>query len=285
MFDVRPLTETAVQAPGRYSPCLLRQPVIAARMTMAEIMRFVLDLPGSRDLAELENHSMLTRRLHRGRTLVNCGQEFESLYVVLSGALASTLNDATECQQVVAFPMPGDVIGLDALPTRRYPTAAVALDESNVAVLPWRELMQIGHEVPQLGEWLTTLTAVALGKRHEAMSILASVGAEVRLARFLLHIGERYGSLGFSPRRFNLRMSRREIASYLGLTVETTCRAFTALVNLGYIGVRGREVELFDVESLKRAEELGPRRNRFGLSVRQRQRRMVSGQGATPTLQ
>ena len=46
-------------------------------------------------------------------------------------------------------------------------------------------------------------------------------------------------------------MTRSDIGEYLGLTVETVSRIFTALQRKGLIEVRNREVELLDIESLR----------------------------------
>jgi CRP/FNR family transcriptional regulator len=56
---------------------------------------------------------------------------------------------------------------------------------------------------------------------------------------------------GQSPRRFHLRMSRRDIASYLGVAHETVSRSFGALARWGWVSVDNREVEILDLPGLK----------------------------------
>jgi CRP/FNR family transcriptional regulator len=53
-------------------------------------------------------------------------------------------------------------------------------------------------------------------------------------------------------------MTRQEIGSYLGLTLETVSRAFSALADGGLIHVAQREVELCDVEQLRVLQKLHP---------------------------
>lgn len=284
-LPARYLSELAVET---RSNCLLRQPVIGARMSLAELMCFALNGATHDDLDTLASYPMVTKRVHAGRLLVTCSQSLDSLYVVLGGAFVSMFGDDVGSQRVVAFPMPGDIIGLDALPNGRHQTASVSLSEGTVAVLPWHELSQICRSAPALGEALASAAAIALEQRQEAMNMLGAMGAEVRLARFLLRLGQRYGRLGYSLRCFTLPMSRREIASYLGVTMETICRAFTALVNLGYLRVDGRSIELLDVDALHASGEQAARRNRFGLTPHQRRRRMRSrdeAAGACPASQ
>jgi CRP/FNR family transcriptional regulator len=64
---------------------------------------------------------------------------------------------------------------------------------------------------------------------HGVMMLLGTMRAEERLAAFLLNLSQRFKARGYSPAEFNLRMSRDEIGSYLGLKLETVSRAFLAL--------------------------------------------------------
>jgi CRP/FNR family transcriptional regulator len=80
---------------------------------------------------------------------------------------------------------------------------------------------------------------------------MAAVAAEVRLARFLVQLSARMGACGQSPRRLLLRMSRRDIASHLGVAHETVSRSFGTLADWGYVSVNYREVEICDLDALK----------------------------------
>jgi CRP/FNR family transcriptional regulator, anaerobic regulatory protein len=81
--------------------------------------------------------------------------------------------------------------------------------------------------------------------------MMAAVAAEVRLARFLLQLSRRMAECGQSSRRFHLRMSRRDIASYLGVAHETVSRSFGSLSRWGWLRVDNREVEILDLPGLK----------------------------------
>ena len=107
-------------------------------------------------------------------------------------------------------------------------------------------------------------------RRGELAEMMAAVAAEVRLARFLLQLSRRMDECGQSPRRFHLRMSRRDIASYLGVAHETVSRSFGALARWGWLRVDNREVEILDLPGLKhfalntrRGGRRGPRRRRL----------------------
>jgi len=83
------------------------------------------------------------------------------------------------------------------------------------------------------------------------MLLLGSMGAEERLAAFLLNLSQRFAARGYSPAEFRLRMTREEIGSYLGLKLETVSRAFSAFQDRGLIEVRQKHVRILDFPGLK----------------------------------
>ncbi len=84
------------------------------------------------------------------------------------------------------------------------------------------------------------------------MLLLGTMRAEERLATFLLNLSQRFVARGFSQVEFHLRMTREEIASYLGLKLETVSRLFSRLQEEGLIQVQGRAVKLLDLAALKK---------------------------------
>jgi len=82
------------------------------------------------------------------------------------------------------------------------------------------------------------------------MLLLGSMSAEQRLAAFLLSLSRRYQRLGFSANCFVLRMTREEIGSYLGVTLETVSRLMSRFHRAGLIAVQQRDIELNDADGL-----------------------------------
>lgn len=192
-----------------------------------------------------------TRRLRAGATLVHEGAAFESLYFVGVGTIKCFQTDEEGYEQALGFAMRGDVVGFDAVCQSHHPTAALALEDSIVAVVPFRDLIRIGHSLPALERVWHEATSRELLRHNGTMHVMAAVGAEVRLARFLLQLADRHVAIGMSSRRMLLRMGRRDIASHLGVAHETVSRSFTALADWGYIKVMHREIEIVDRDGLK----------------------------------
>lgn len=81
--------------------------------------------------------------------------------------------------------------------------------------------------------------------------MLNKLGAEARVARFIVDLSERFADLGYSSKLFSLRMTRNEIGAYLGLTLETVSRTFSTFMELGYIDIHMRDIQINDITALK----------------------------------
>ena len=70
------------------------------------------------------------------------------------------------------------------------------------------------------------------------------------MATFLVDMGAAYAARGYSPAQFQLRMSREDIGSYLGLTIESISRLLARFTKLGLITVDKRAVVLTDPQRI-----------------------------------
>ncbi len=190
------------------------------------------------------------RRVQQGAALYRAGDQFGPIYAIRSGTFKNVLLDANGSYQVLGFPMASDVLGLDGIEAQQYRTEAVALEDSEVAIIPFPRLAQLSGKAGALQQVVYRLLSRQLAREHMQMWLLGSLGAESRVAAFLLILGERYAHLGYSDTRFNLRMTRLDLGSFLGLTQETVSRALSRFDEAGVIQVHNKELKLLDVEKL-----------------------------------
>jgi CRP/FNR family transcriptional regulator len=97
----------------------------------------------------------------------------------------------------------------------------------------------------------------ALIDRYERSCILSLGSLDERFASFLLDLSEKYKSRGYSSRSFRLSMSRSDIGSYLGTTVETVSRLIARFNALHGVSITGRLVEVIDRDKLAAVLESG----------------------------
>ena len=201
-------------------------------------------------LDDMDDLTRVKRRVAKGATLYRSGDGFEWLYAVRSGAFKSVGLSRGGEEKVTGVHLPGDVMGLEGINTLTHGFDAVALEDSEVCTIPYARLAELAARMPQLQAQLFRILSGDISRDQGLMLLMGGMDAEQRIAAFLLSLSHRYKKLGYSTTRFALRMTREEIGSYLGLTLETVSRVFSRLQRGGVLTVHAREVELTNVERL-----------------------------------
>jgi len=213
-----------------------------------------LCLPAGLDPRELQavDHLVNRRRpVKRGEPLYQSGSPLRSLYALRTGFMKSTVLHADGREQVAGFHMAGDLMGLDAISTDHHLCDAVALEDSEVCEIPLDVLDRLSRDIPSLQQHFLRIMSREIVRDHGVMLLLGSMKAEERLAAFLLNLSQRFMLRGYSASEFHLRMTREEIGSYLGLTLETVSRALSRFHDDGLIHVRNRHIRIIDMPRLR----------------------------------
>jgi CRP/FNR family transcriptional regulator, anaerobic regulatory protein len=197
-----------------------------------------------------------------GQRIHTIGQPFDMLYIVNSGFLKTVMIDEIGNEQVLGFPMKGDMFGIDGIHRKQYSTETVALSNCDVILVPFKIFSSLGRTHPDLEASIYAVMSRELVREQAMVGALGSLSAEARVARFLVFLSERFVEMGYSGSQFNLRMTRQEIGNYLGLTLETVSRTFSAFNAVGFISVDQRAIAVNDLQSLRTLRRLPPSRVR-----------------------
>jgi CRP/FNR family transcriptional regulator len=189
--------------------------------------------------------------VHLPSPAVAQGYRFESLYAVRLGFLKSTVVSTDGREQVTGFHMAGELIGMDGIGSEQHSCDTVALEDTEVCVIPYDRLEDVAASVPVLRSHFHKVMSREIVREHGVMLLLGSMHAEERLAAFLLNLSQRFEARGYSRTEFVLRMTRAEIGSFLGLKLETVSRTFSKFVEEGSIEVKQRHVRILDPEALQ----------------------------------
>ena len=214
-----------------------------------------LCLPGAldgEDLARIENLVYARRRLKRGEALYQAGGGFSAAYAIRIGSFKTSLLDGDGREQVTGFYMAGELLGLEGLGSGLHVGSAVALEDSEACVLPYALVEELSRELPALQRRLHAVLAREIVRDQGVMMLLGSMRAEERLATFLVNLSRRFVRRGYSSSDFNLRMTREEIGSYLGLKLETVSRLFSQFHRDGLIEIDQKHVRILDIRGLER---------------------------------
>jgi CRP/FNR family transcriptional regulator, nitrogen fixation regulation protein len=169
------------------------------------------------------------------------------VYQVVSGAVRSYKLLSDGRRQIGAFHLVGDIFGLEIGTEHRF--TAEAIVDTTVRLLKRRSLELVAENDAKVARNLLSMTTSNLRHAEDHMLLLGRKTSLERVAAFLIEMDRRSTAAGILA----LPMCRRDIADYLGLTLETVSRALSRLHDLGVLGFVGnnqRQIVLLDREKL-----------------------------------
>ena len=169
------------------------------------------------------------------------------VYQVESGAVRSYKLLSDGRRQIGAFHLVGDIFGLEIGTEHRF--TAEAIIDTTVRLLKRRSLELVAQHDVKVAHNLLSMTTSNLRHAEDHMLLLGRKTSLERVAAFLIEMDHRSTAAGILA----LPMCRRDIADYLGLTLETVSRALSRLHDLGVLGFVGnnqRQIVLLDRQKL-----------------------------------
>ena len=204
------------------------------------------------DMQKLDEVVATRRHVKQGELLFRDGEEFKSLFAIRTGFFKTSVATPDGLEQVTGFQMAGEIIGLDGIVTDQHSCNAIALEDADVCVMPFSNVEQLSRDFPVLQRHVHKVMSREIVRENSMMMMIGNMRSEERLAVFLLNLVQRLHARGFSQAEIILRMSREDIASYLGMKLETVSRAFSRLSDEGIIEVKQRYVGILNHQALKK---------------------------------
>jgi CRP/FNR family transcriptional regulator, nitrogen fixation regulation protein len=213
-------------------------------------LQSVSDLP-----SELANQDAVWsgfEYLH-GSEIFGEAEPADYVYRVREGAVRTHKLLSDGRRQIGAFHLPGDIFGIEIGEHHRF-TAEAILDTA--VWIAKRQSLFSGlakGDIPTANKARDLITR-SLEHAENHLLLLGRQRSLEKVAAFLAEIDRRSGR----PALLLLPMTRRDIADYLGLTIETVSRALSELRNqrvIGFIGQTQREVVLHDRRKLGQLAE------------------------------
>ena len=169
------------------------------------------------------------------------------VYQVKTGAARSYKLLSDGRRQIGAFHLVGDIFGLENSIEHRF--TAEAIVDTTVRLIKRRSLELVAESDAMVARNLLSMTTNNLQHAEDHMLLLGRKTSLERVAAFLIEMDRRLTAAGVLA----LPMCRRDIADYLGLTLETVSRALSRLHELGILGFIGnnqRQIVLLDRQQL-----------------------------------
>lgn len=194
---------------------------------------------------------VVRKRLPAGEEILSQGVLNSSYVHVLDGTVKLTAELPDGSEQIVGLRFSGDFLGQRfAREVGFTAEAATDVEYCRVSKAAFDALADANTTVAhQMHQWVAT----ELQETRELMLALTQRDARQRVAGLIYRIGHRQTPCA-SRTRIELPLSRAEMASYLGLTIETISRQLSALKRDGLIAIERKTlITVFDMGKLATA--------------------------------
>lgn len=185
-----------------------------------------------------------TRVLERGEMLFAAGDEEAACATLVTGALKVAAFDADGNEQILALVHPAGFIGELFAPFAHHDV--VALTQSQLCTFARGDFEAAIERYPALARALLRRSQEDLLATRCLLELTGHASAEARLAALLHDFSRAASQSSCQPTvRFELPLTRGEIANMLGLTIETVSRKLGEIEQIGAVrrtGKRGIEV-------------------------------------------
>lgn len=179
----------------------------------------------------------------KGTTLAYPGEPLSHVGTIMVGiaSLSRIMEDGR--RQIIGLLHPGDFLGRPGRPVTPFLVEAVT--DVELCGFEHRWFDELLATSPQLHARLTEVIQDELDAAREWMVMLGRKSAREKICSFLVYLAYRQNKMRSkqchsSQVVINLAMTRNQIADFLGMTLETVSRQFTALANDGMIAPAGR---------------------------------------------
>lgn len=187
------------------------------------------------------------RTYERGQFIHRAGDPSDKLFIIHKGKVKVYRLSDTGKEQLVRILSPGDFAGELALfSATAHDSYAEAMQTSEVCTIHQADVRELLLQYPDIGLHVLAELSRRLGTSEKQTTAIATASINARLAQYLANLGEQQGSPSF-----NLPMSRRYLASYLGTTPETVSRRLGEFEEAGWIQQSGqRKITILDLDAL-----------------------------------
>lgn len=207
------------------------------------------------DLSEADldtlNRQKVCNLYRKGQVLFHEGNLPLGLYCLKQGKIKIFKTGVDGKEQIVRLASPGDLMGYRSfLGEETYSASAAALEDSVICFIDKNNFKKTLDDNTKLSKTLLELLSHELREAENLIRDMAQKSVRERLAEVLLILKEKFGMESDDPKCLSAKLSREELANYVGTATETAIRLISDLKDEKVIETQGKRIRILNAERL-----------------------------------
>lgn len=204
-----------------------------------------------------EIESICTRKTEyqykKGETIIQQGDIIKDFIYLKKGLVKLYRRDKGDREQIICFALPFDFVSLLSIfSSDEYYYSVSAIEDSTTCNINLEEVKSIASHNAEFVMNIIKKTSTATDRIILDFLEVKKKRLFGRIAYILLYFSDKV----YHSNVFELPVSRKEIAEYIGMTVENVIRTLSDFRKDGIIKISGPTIEIIDKERLERIYEL-----------------------------
>jgi len=232
---------------------------IETRLKKQDVLKskFTADNKGVNELMkQLHNSGLLkmdldsydTHLVYKKQLLYSEGKRPKYLYYLKSGQIKTFQTNDDGKEYITNLYAPGDFIGyVPLLEEKNYEDSAEALKDSEVAIIPREEFVQLVFNDINIATKFIKLITINMKEKETRLLNLAYDSLRKRIAKALVDIHNKFNK---DKEGQTIDISRDDIAHYVGTATESLIRTLSDFKSEGLIEIKSGKINIINVAKL-----------------------------------
>lgn len=211
---------------------------------------------GNVTLSEMEEMCMrkTERVFKKGEIIIQQGSPISEFIYLKQGLVKLYITDNIQTEQIVNFAQPLDFVSLlSTFSDTRFKYSVSALEDSVTCNISLQEIIQL---VEQNGKFAMDLIKKLNIATDRIIGDLLKV-RQKRLAGRIAYLLVYFAESVYKHDVYNIPISRKEMAEYIGMSIENVIRTMSDFRRDKLIKINGKSIEIIDLPMLKQISEKG----------------------------
>lgn len=199
---------------------------------------------------QLERHSVVLKLAKKGVLYVE-GEMTKGVYILIKGKIKISRLNPDGSEQIYFIYTKGDIFGFrTSLSSGNQTDSAIAMEECEFRFIDNRNF----HYIYKNSHYLPDILLEAISKEHSTLAgmvnLITKKSIRERTVYYLLILNEKFKKPGQLYEETEITMTRNDLASYVGSSLENLVRTLKELKDKNFIKVDGKSIYINDFDSL-----------------------------------